>query len=92
MDIKETQSHYEKLGAALRAFIQGFDRKGPLDRIKQEMERILVLAAEIGEPLKEDTQELKEAFNGYLKKRSDPHVADRLLERALRLEQETREI
>ena len=92
MDIKETQAHYEKLGAALRAFIQGFEPKAPPGIVRKAIEGILDLAEKIGEPLREEADLFREAGDEFLKQRGDPRSQESLLKQALRLEQETREI
>lgn len=89
MDIDENRKNYEKLGAALQAMIKKFDPHGSPENLHPEIDRILDLAEKIGDPLQEDAAELKKEYENYL---NDSRYAESFLKRALRLEQETREI
>lgn len=91
MDIRETQNEYQKLGSALQAIVKGFDPRSSPHLLRSTMDRVLEHAHNIGSPLLEEVQELKELFDRLLAK-SDQQLADRFLKQALRLEQETREI
>lgn len=90
------QTDFEKLGAAIRALIQGFHQKNIQEdlhsAVLQEMGYILQLAERIGDPLYSKAKELKIGFNRSIRHPEKKEFAEQFVKQALLLEQETREI
>ncbi len=86
------EDSYARLGRELRALFKAFEHPGDRARILKLMDHVLKLAEGIGDPLFAEAARLKTDVLRFLEAPKDEKLEGIVKERALRMEQETREI
>ncbi len=85
------QDIYTRMGKELRALFKNLQAKNR-ERVRRELEAIQKLAGQIGSPIKQEADRLRQDIEKYLEKPNDPKLAQIVKQHALHLEQETREL
>ncbi len=83
---------YARLGRELRALFKTLDHPGDRTKILKQMDHVLQLAEQVGDPLQQEAVRLKQDVLRFLEAPGDGKLGGIVKEHALRLEQETREI
>lgn len=85
------QDIYTRMGKELRALFKNLQTKDR-EHVRQELEEIQKLAGQIGSPIKQEADRLRQDVEKHLEKPNDPKLAQIVKQHALHLEQETREL
>lgn len=86
------QDGYARLGRELRGLFKTLEHPGDRTKILRQLDHVIQLAEEAGDPLQTEAARLKTDVLRWLDAPGDEKLAEIVKEHALRLEQETREI
>jgi hypothetical protein len=87
----EKRELYDRLGSSLKTLLDELQSNGWVG-LRKEGERIFFIAAQIGGPIQQEAALLIEKIGQFLKTPEDRRLGLELAERALKIEQQTREI
>lgn len=83
---------YKTIGEEIRSLFEDMFSLKSEKHVMQRLDHIAKLAAQIGEPMKEEVAKLRVEVDQFLKHRENPAVKEALKERAQRLSGETRDL